>query len=148
VRNRSLSKRAAATECGKRLPGDSDVNRDRLYRKLRDRWDELEAELGQEEGRIATMEERAELLASELAGVNPAIKRDILFRRLQIIIENAEIAREVADDLREQGLDLSDEFLTHIDSITVKITEKELAALEASPIGRYLRRAVQKSAKS
>jgi hypothetical protein len=138
------SRRAAATEYGKRLPGDPEVNRDRLYRKLRERWGELEAELGQEEGKRQTLDEEMESLASELAGANPGTKEEALYRYFRIFVENADVAVAVRDRLAADGLEILPNFSTHLDKIIVKIIEKERAAYESSPVGRYMKRQLAK----
>jgi hypothetical protein len=152
IRKREFrSLRAAATELAKRLPGEEDVNRDRLYRKLRSRKEELEAELdaelGREEGTNQTLEERAEKLASELAGTSFSYKAKFLHEQFKILIVNAEVASYVLVQLEEDGLEIPPDFLTHLNRITDKIVEKERAAFEDSHLGRYLRREMNRPKK-
>jgi hypothetical protein len=139
------TERAAATEYAKRLPGeDEEVNRDRLYRKMRERRPELEAELEAErerqDGQVETMEEQAELLASELAGWSTAYKQEYLSRLFSILIENQEAHSRVLDRLREEGTDPPPEFMAHLDNIMAKIVKKEREAFEASGLVKVMKR--------
>lgn len=136
--------RAAAFEYGKKLPGDPEGNGGRLYRKLRERRDELAARFSLEDGQTDSMGKQADLLASEVAGMPWGGKVELLFQRLRITIENAEVARRVIEKLQDEGLDPPEEFLVHINSIVTKVTEKELANFEASPLGRYIQRTYKK----